>query len=210
MRRLVLVLLVGCARGTSEPAPAADAKDTDGPGQQPDGMNPEGMMSGTCTMTFTGTLARWDFAGETGSQAQTVVTTKATGITAGPITRATGLTPTAGANSINTSSWPLSATLDPAKYYTLTIAPPAGCMLALTSATIDALASGTGPASGAVATSVDAYAMTKPVSTTTAGAVAITAMSSTMIELRVYGWAATAGGGTLRLKTALVLDGELR
>jgi hypothetical protein len=83
-------------------------------------------------------------------------------------------------------------------------------MLVLTNATIDAKASGTGPASGAIATSADTYATNKTVSTAAPGSIAITTMSSSMIELRVYGWAATATGGTLRLQNTLVVDGELR
>lgn len=205
---VLYVALAACARGgSSEPAQdaAADAPVADGPQQMIDAP----MQSG-CTMAFTGTLARWDLTGEAGNQATSAADMQAPGVTAGVIARSAGLTAVSGLNSINSSNWSTAAQMDPTKYYTFTLAPPAGCMVAVTQVTIDARSSGTGPAMGALATSVDTYATTTAVSTSAPVNVAVTASSATMIELRVYGWAATSTGGTLRVQSALSVDGELR
>lgn len=212
MRRrtiLVTLALTACASGRMD-EPAVDGGPTDAP--KPDAAAPVDApaSSGGCTMAFTGTLATWSFAGETGNQTQTAVSTKANGVTAGAVTRAAGLTAVSGSGSINASGWPTSAQRDLTKYYTLTIAPPAGCTLALTGAALDARSSGTGPASAALATSVDSYAGAMTVSTTAAGGVAFTAMANGMLEVRVYGFAATAAGGTLRLQNTLSLTGSLQ
>jgi hypothetical protein len=202
--------LAACARGgMHEPAlvdAGGDAPAADGPQQMIDAPS----QSGTCTMTFTGTLAKWDMTGETGSQATSAVDMQAPGVTAGALSRAAGLTAVSGANSINSSGWPTAAQMDATKYYAFTLAPPAGCELSILQVTLDARASGTGPAMAALATSADAYATSKPVATGQAVVVMPMVSASAMIELRVYGWAATSSGGTLRVQNALTVDGELR
>ncbi len=212
MRFAVLILaVVGCARGRMD-EPAIDAADPspthDAPMQSPDAPTGAG---GGCTAAFTGTLATWSFASEPGNQAMTVATSKATGITAGAVQRSAGLTATSGAGSINASNWALTATRDATKYYAFSIAPPAGCTLSLTQLHVDAKSSGTGPASGAVASSADSYAQTATVSTAAPGTVALAITNATgTVEVRVYGWAATAAGGTLRLQNTLSIDGQLK
>ena len=208
----VLAALTACARGRSD-EPAVDASTKDSATQLPsiDAAIDAPKPSGTCTQAFTGTLASYSFAGEPGTQASTVVSTKAAGITAGNVTRAAALTATAGTNSINSSNWPLTAARDITKYYAFTIAPPAGCTLTLTTANIDALSSGTGPVSGQLATSADNYTATQAISTTAAVMVNVGVMDATgMIEVRIYGYAATGTGGTLRLKGTLSIDGQLK
>ena len=135
--------------------------------------------------------------------------TTATGITAGAVQRAAALTAVSGANSINSSSWPTAAQADATKYYALTIAPPSGCMLSLTALAIDAKASGTGPAAAAVATSLDAFAQLVTISTSAASTPAVTATHGGPIELRVYGYSASAAAGTLRLQGTLSVQGSL-
>ena len=211
-RALVLIMTSACASAGSEaPSTTADAAIKDAP-ISIDAPRPDSGTSGsTCTAAFSGTLATWSFTSETGSQAMTAVASKANGITAGAVTRSAGLTAVSGAGSINSSSWPTSAQRDLTKYYTLTIAPPAGCTLTITTANIDARASGTGPVVAVLSTSVDSYAQTQAVSTTaaTTANVAI-ANASSMVELRIYGYAASASGGTLRLQTSLSLIGSLQ
>jgi len=211
VRRLVVVLVVvGCASGRNE-EPASDAAIADSSPTSDAAATGMDSTTSACTAAFTGTLATWSFAGEAGNQASTAVATKATGITAGAVTRAAGLTAVTGSGSINASNWPVTAQRDLAKYYAFTIAPPAGCTLSITGASIDAKSSGTGPASGAVSTSVDTYAATTTVSTTAPGAVALTVTNAPgMVEVRVYGFAATAAGGTLRLQDSLSIDGQLK
>jgi len=207
---LPALALAACARGRSD-EPIVDGSMTDA--KVPDAGAPpidSPTSSGTCTMAFAGTLATWSFVGEAGSQASTAVTTKATGVTAGAVTRSAGLTATAGTGSINSSNWALTAARDLTKYYAFTITPPAGCELTITGAAVDAKSSGTGPVSAVISNSTDTYAATATVSTATAGNVAFAAMANGMIEVRVYGYAATGTGGTLRLQNALSITGELR
>jgi hypothetical protein len=205
--------LVACARGRSE-EPVIDGATADA-GDQPmvdaaPMMRDSPTSNGTCAMAFTGTLATWSFTGETGTQAMTAAATKANGVTAGAVTRAATLTAVSGAGSINSSNWPLTATRDATKFYAFTLTPPAGCELAITAAAIDARASGTGPASAQLATSADSYTAAATVSTSAAGNVAFTATANGMIELRVFGFAATATGGTFRLQNTLSITGELK
>jgi hypothetical protein len=200
-----------CARGTHEPPALVDAAAdmqvlVDAPAEMIDAP----MHTSTCAMPFTGSLAKWDFTGQPGNQTSTPATMNAPGVTAGAISRATGLMPIMGSNSINSASWSTAATMDATKYYTFTLSPPAGCMAELTKVTINSSASGTGPTMVALGTSVDAYAATKPVTVGAAFDVAVTASTSDPIELRIYGWAATGTGGTLRVQGTLSVDGELR
>jgi hypothetical protein len=203
--------MCGCASGRNAPADTeidAAPPTIDAPGSMPDMGGPQA----TCTQPVSGTLASWVFTAETGAQTMTAVTTKAPGVTAGAVTRSAGLTAVTGSGSINSSGWPTSAARDATKYYALNIAPPAGCTLTITTANIDALASGTGPVSAVVSTSADAYAQTATVSTTTASVVPLAGVAnqSGMLEVRVYGYAASAAGGTLRLKTTLSLAGSVQ
>ena len=164
-----------------------------------------------CAQPFTGVLASWDFASEPGSQASTAVASFATGVTATAVTRSPGLTAVSGAGSINASSWPTSAQRDLAKYYALTLSPPTGCALALTSLAIDARASGTGPTSAVVATGADGFAQTAAVSTAaaTSAPVAVTGATAS-VEVRIYGFAASGAAGTMRLQSTLTVTGSLQ
>src|SRR5689334_24648604 len=54
-----------------------------------------------CTQVFTGVLATWDFASESGTQASTIPKNVASGVVASPIQRAAALTAVSGANAIN-------------------------------------------------------------------------------------------------------------
>lgn len=210
---LLLVVLAGCATAREESRGNSDANDSVDAAVQVDA--PHSMAdagaTGSCANAFTGVLATYSFSGATGNQASQPVTSTATGIAAGPITRASGLTPVSGATSINSSNWSLGATLDPAKYYALTLTPPSGCTLSLTGAAIDAKASGTGPAMAAVGTSADSFAATVSISTAAPSTPALSVSNaSSVIELRVYGFAATATGGTLRLQNTLTVSGSLQ
>jgi hypothetical protein len=208
---LALLTLAACARGRSD-EPLVDGSVADAPMTTGSEMRPsDATPSGTCAQAFTGTLATWTFAGAAGTQASTPVATMANGITAGPVTRAAALTAVAGANSINSSNWPVAATRDLTKYYAFTVSPPAGCTLSISGITVDARSSGTGPVSAQISTSTDSYAATTSASTTAAGLVAMAVMDApAMVEVRVYGYAASATGGTMRLQTTLSVDGQLK
>ena len=215
--RSSLLLIAWCAGCASAREEIANDKADAAVGGGSDARDPDaGQVTGTDSgstggCAFSGVLATWTFSGETGNQASTAAASSATGVTASVVQRSATLTAVSGANSINASNWPAAAARDTAKYYTLTITPPATCMVALTTAAIDAKASGTGPASAVVSTSVDAFAQTVAVSTAAAGTVTLsTSPTSNAIELRVYGYAATGTAGTLRLQTTLTINGTIQ
>lgn len=164
----------------------------------------------SCATPFSGVLASWDFTGETGNQASTAAAATAGGVTAIPIQRSPSLTPVSGGSSINASNWPTAAQLDASKYYTFTIAPPAGCKLALTSLAIDAKASATGPTTAALTTSSDGFVASSSLATASASTVTLAIANATSaIELRVHGSAASGSAGTLRIQGTLSLTGSV-
>jgi hypothetical protein len=168
--------------------------------------------AGSCADAFTGVLATWDFTTAPGSQAGNPAKSMATGVTAGMFTRSpAGLTATSGLNSINSSAWPTAAALDATKYYTVTITPPSGCTLSLTSMAIDAKSSGTGPASAVLATSVDQFAATSPIVTSAPSTPTLAISGSAgAVELRFYGYSATSASGTLRVQNTFSVTGSLQ
>ena len=209
MSRLLFVLAVaGCAT----------AGQTTGDGPRHDGGGDGGIDSshdappGSCANPKTGTIATWSFIGEPGSQTMTaaVANMTAAGVTAGPVTRSAGLTVASGVGSINSSNWATGSTLDPSKYYTFALTPQSGCVLDLTSIAIDAKSSSTGPTLAVVATSADSFGQTASVSTSAASTANLTVgNASAMVELRVFGYSASASGGTMRIQNTLTLTGSL-
>ena len=81
---------------------------------------------------------------------------------AGALSRSSTLMATAGTGSINAANWPTTPQLDPASYFTLTIAAPSGCELDLASAALDVKSSGTGPSGAAIAGNEAAFGQTTP------------------------------------------------
>ncbi|HSN30897.1 MAG TPA: hypothetical protein VLT45_31640 [Kofleriaceae bacterium] len=218
LRPCVLMVTAACATAgrpqqapNDAPAGQSDgARSGDGPQQHIDG----GIDAppGSCPQAFSGALATWSFTGQTGTEASVSASATATGVTAGAVSRSASLTvPTGGQNSINASNWPTAAQLDAQKYYTFIVTPPSGCQMDLSSLSIDALSSGTGPTMAVVATSDDSYGQTSTVSTTAPSTPALhVSGATTMIELRVYGFSASSASGTLRIQNTLTLNGALR
>jgi hypothetical protein len=225
LSRFAVVMLAGCASASMQSGDAShgvdashDDADIDAPAGHADAAvdaapHPDG-PSGSCASAMTGTLAVWSFTSEAGNQTQTAASMTATGVTAGAVSRSTGLVATSGSMSINSSMWSQSATNDGTTYYTFSVTPPAGCTMDLTQLAVDTKASSTGAHSAAVGTSADAFAATTAVSATTTATVTNAALSVSgatgAIELRVFGWAATATGGTFRIENTLTLTGTLR
>lgn len=159
---------------------------------------------------FTGVLATYSFAGAAGNQASSAATSTANGMIAGPLGRSATLTAVSGATSINSSNWATTAQLDATKYYALTLTPPTGCTLALTSASIDAKASSTGPTTAALATNADNFVTTIALSTSAPSAPTLAINgTTTAVEIRIYGYAASSTSGTLRLQNTLTISGSL-
>ncbi len=166
--------------------------------------------SAACALPFAGVLATWDFAADGGMQSATAVASSAPGLIAGGVHRAPSLTAASGAHSINASNWPTTAQLDPGAYYAVSITPPTGCALSVTALAVDARASATGPASARIATTADGYTSTANISTSGASVATLSVTGATgPIEIRIYGFAASAAAGTLRLQSTLQITGAL-
>ena len=58
-------------------------------------------------------------------------------------------------------------------------------------------------------TSADSFVMTTPVSTSAASSPTVTVTSSTSLELRLFGYSASATSGTFRIETALTINGSI-
>lgn len=208
-----LVFCAACANAVpgAEPPPANEP-DPDAPTAGNDTSTvdpPDGPPASSCTQAFSGELAAWSFAGATGSQTSTPVTSTAPGVTAAPISRAATLTAVSGSGSINASNWAIGAQRDPARFYTFALTPPAGCTLRVDSISIDTTSSGTGPASAMIATSADNFTQTVSLATNTTSSPALAAGGTGTLEIRIYGFGATAVAGTMRMKTALAVTGAL-
>jgi len=167
---------------------------------------------GACANPTTGTIATWSFIGEPGSQLMTaaVANMTAAGVTAAPVSRSAALVVASGVGSINSSNWATGSSLDVSKYYTFAVTPASGCTLALTSLAIDTKTSSTGPTLAVVATSADSFGQTSPVGLNTAGTSNLSVGGATgMVEIRVFGYGASATGGTMRIQNTLTLSGSL-
>lgn len=164
----------------------------------------------TCSMTFAGALASWDFTGEPGTQTSTAAGSNAPGVIATSVTRSSTLMSATGTNSINATSWPTASQRDLTAYYTLSITAPSGCTLDVSSLAIDAKSSNTGPMTAAVATNDDDFTTTASVSTTEPSTPALSiAGGSASLEIRIYGFDASATTGTLRVQNTLAITGTI-
>jgi len=160
---------------------------------------------------YSGVLASWSLAGAPGSQGSTPAASSAPGVTATSLTRAATLTAVSGTGSMNSSNWPTAAQLDPTKYYTVSITPPSGCTMSVSSIALDMKASSTGPASAAVATSTDSFAQTTAASPNAVSSPALTVIGATgAVEIRIFGYGATGATGTMRVQNTLQVSGSLQ
>jgi len=165
----------------------------------------------TCSYTFTGTLATYDFSLEPGNQVSTAASSSASGLTAGAISRSSAITAQSGAGSINSYNWATTTTIDTTRYYTLTLTPPAGCALGLTSMSVDNKASGSGPLDGAAATSADGFTSTTTFATTSVANVSLSVSGATSaVEIRIYGYDASLSAGTWRIQNTMTVSGSLK
>ena len=208
-RAVVLLSLVGCATA-GESNVDAQLQTTTTSDAAVGTQRPDAAATPANPCAFTGVIATYSFAGAAGNQVETVATTKASGVTAAAIKRAATLTAVSGAASINASNWPTATQVDPTKFYTLTLTPPAGCMMSVTSVALDVKASATGPATSALATSSDNFATFKPVSTGTPSTPALTVTTAAPLEVRVYGYGASSAAGTMRVQGTLTINGSMQ
>ncbi len=162
-------------------------------------------------MPYSGVLATWDFSAQSGTEASMAATSSAPGVVAGSFSRAAALTAASGAGSINSSGWPSTAQRDSTKYYTVSVAPPTGCSLTVSSLSIDAKSSSTGPTSAVAATSLDNFTLTGAVSTTMPSTPALSVVNApSSVEIRIYGYSASSSSGTMRVQNTFTVTGSLQ
>ena len=169
-----------------------------------------GSGGGHCTMGGGGELAVWDLTGQPGTQTSTPAASTLPGVMAQPIARSIGLMPSPASDSISSYNWPTGSQPDPQSYYTVSISAPSGCSISLSSIAIDIKSSSTGPTSAVLETSEDGFSQTVPVSTTSPGQVSLSVTATSgMLELRVFGYAAAATTGTMRVENQLTIMGTV-
>jgi hypothetical protein len=219
-RTLLLILFVGCATAQQQPhgEQAIDAPTHsffDAPKQFADASAiPDAATiadAAPITCSSSGVLATYSFSGAPGNQAQQPAASTATGVIATPIVRSPTLVADAASSSISASNWSLNTQLDATKYYTFSLVPATGCILSLTSLTIDTHASPNGPEMSALATSADNYATKIAIATSGVSTPALAVMNATgAVQIRVYGYAASTTGGSYRLETTLTVSGSVK
>jgi len=75
---------------------------------------------------------------------------------------------------------------------------------------IDVSSSSSGPANASVGTSADTFAHAVTISTSVPSMPALTASATSALEVRIYGFAATATTGTMRVQNTLSVTGALQ
>ena len=138
-------------------------------------------------------------------------TSSAAGVAAGRFGRSSALSSYSGSGSINSTNWSTTSQLDATKYYTVTIAPPSGCALSITSISVDAKASSSGPSSAVIGTSLDNFSQKGIVSTSVPSTPTMSVSNATnSVEVRIYAYSATSSSGTLRVQNTFTVSGSLQ
>jgi hypothetical protein len=115
------------------------------------------------------------------------------------IGRGSGITASSAADRYSASNWN-SASLNTTDYFTWTLTPSTGYQLNLSSFVYTGQASGTGPTSFALRSSVEGFSTN--IGAPTAGGTTITLTSSAFqgltdsVEFRLYGWNASSSSGS--------------
>ncbi len=125
-------------------------------------------------------------------------------ITVSGIGRGIGISGGAANDRYNATSWN-SATLSATKYFEFTLTPNAGYQLNFTSIVYTGQASGTGATSVALRSSIDGYASNIGTANITGTTLSLSAAAyqsiTSAITFRLYGWGASAAGGTFSINS---------
>lgn len=149
----------------------------------------------------------YTFTGSTGDQAGEPVDANPVGAMFSDITRGPGIDAVVGANSMNSDGWTTGAAVDLNDYYEFTIAPDPGFAMALTNLRFTYGRSASGPTQLEIRSSLDGFAAAfagvdnlndTANHRTGFGLFGFTDLQSA-ISFRIYGFAAGAAAGTLRL-----------
>jgi hypothetical protein len=162
---------------------------------------------------FTGPLLAFDLGQAMGAQVDLLPAAKAAGLSATALRRS-GVVTVASNHAMNASDWP-SGSLDVARHFAFTVTPPAGCAFTAATLSVDLKASATGPTSAAVGTSADGFGALQSVPVSTAGGPVVVPVlggggkAGGVVEVRIFGFAASSSAGTLRLQGTLALTGSI-
>ena len=125
-------------------------------------------------------------------------------ITVSGIGRGAGITAVAAVDRYAASSWNTAA-IDMTAYFEFTLTPNAGCEIDFTSFVYVGQASGTGPTSFAFRSSIDGYTANIGAPTATGTTIDLSGATyqniTTSVTFRLYGWAASGGGGTFSVNS---------
>lgn len=125
-------------------------------------------------------------------------------ITVSGIGRGSGITGANANDRYNANAWN-SVALDANDYFTFTLTPNSGFKIDFTSLVYVSQASGTGPTSFAVRSSVDGFVANIGSPISTGATITLTAGTyqniTAAIEFRIYGWGASAAGGTFSVNS---------
>ena len=154
-------------------------------------------------------LAGWNFTGEAGNQASTAAGTEASNITASAVSRGSGLSVSAGADSISSNDWTLSGSIDSNDYYEFGLTVGSGHSMDLTTVTFAERRSATGIRTFELRSSLDSFGAPTidPVNVpddtdyrerSLSLPAGFTNLSGT-VTFRLYGYSAEAVAGTWRI-----------
>ena len=151
----------------------------------------------------------YSFTGAAGNEASFGPDAQPAGMSAGNVSRGSGLTASTSAGAFSSSAWTTSSTRDLNDYYTVAISPQAGFLMTLTRIELDERRSLTGIRSWSLYSSLDGFAsplgsFAVPDDDLTRANQGVNlsaafANLSAPVEFRVYGFQAEAAGGTWRI-----------
>jgi hypothetical protein len=161
--------------------------------------------------------ASYDFTGQPGNQLSTplAINSLPSALSLSAITRGSGLSPNAVANSMSSTSWN-SPSFDSNDYYGFTIMPGSGSVLSLTNLNFTLRRSASGPVSFQVRTSLDgfsaaltSFSLAPSLVTDVNQSIDLSSLTnlSAPLTLRLYGFGASSAAGALRLNNTLTLTG---
>jgi hypothetical protein len=123
-------------------------------------------------------------------------------ITVSGIVRGSGIAGSAALNRYSATGWN-SAIIDVNDYFEFTLTPNSGYQINLTSFVYTGQASGTGPTATAFRSSIDSYTSDIGTATITGTTISLASPSYqnivSSITFRIYGWGASAAGGTFSI-----------
>jgi hypothetical protein len=154
-------------------------------------------------------LVTYSFPNSAGSEASFPADAQPANATASTMTRGTGLTPTAAAGAFSADSWTTAASIDANDYFTFSLNPNAGFSMTLTQLILDERRSGTGIRNWSVRSSLNSFSSDLAVfsvpddtATRTLQTIDLTAAFTgltSLLEFRIYGYAAEGPTGTWRI-----------